>query len=204
MHRLRIKTIPTRRRSSCFRTVSIPRTGGQSTATAARNSTDRSTPGRQSCATTSRPKASRSTRSSSIPLAATVSRLIRSRPCCKLAPAIRATIIGSQTRTRLSRFSTRSEHRCRSCASPDNPGKFEQEKKPGQTAGLFDVENSVCLVGGGRGELCEPSFDRLEGLLGEFGIKPRDLLRLRYEGLVGRLRVFGLHFHRLVQGLHAG
>jgi len=59
------------------------------------------------------------------------------------------------------------------------------KKKPGQMAGLFNFENSVCLVGGGRGELRDHAFDRLEGLLGEVGIKPCDLLRFRYEGLVG-------------------
>ncbi len=63
--------------------------------------------------------------------------------------------------------------------------QIQPRKSPATMAGLFDFENSVCLVSGGRGELRDHAFDRLEGLLGEVGIKPCDLLRLRYEGLVG-------------------
>jgi hypothetical protein len=63
--------------------------------------------------------------------------------------------------------------------------QIQPRKSPAIMAGLFDFENSVCSVGGGRGELRDHAFDRLEGLLGEVGIKPCDLLRLRDEGLVG-------------------
>jgi hypothetical protein len=60
------------------------------------------------------------------------------------------------------------------------------------------------LVGGCRGELRDEAFERLVSLLGEIGVKPSDLLRLGHEGLISGLREFGLHFNRLVQGLHAG
>src|SRR5713101_9208700 len=60
------------------------------------------------------------------------------------------------------------------------------------------------LVGRCRGELRDEAFERLVSLLGEIGIKPRDLLRLGHECLIGGLREFGMHFNRLVQRLHAG
>src|SRR5665647_3636058 len=60
------------------------------------------------------------------------------------------------------------------------------------------------LAGGGRGKLGDDAFQRLEGLLGEVGVKSRDLLRLGHEGLERRLGVFALHFDRLLQRLHAG
>jgi hypothetical protein len=43
-------------------------------------------------------------------------------------------------------------------------------KKPGRKAGLFDFENALRLVSGGRDELCDQAFVRLEGLLGEIGV----------------------------------
>src|ERR1019366_7964545 len=60
------------------------------------------------------------------------------------------------------------------------------------------------LVDSGRGELRHDAFQWLEGLLGEIGIEPCDLLRLSHEGLVGGFRIFGLHFDRLVERAYAG
>ena len=45
-----------------------------------------------------------------------------------------------------------------------------------------------------RVELRDQAFVGLEGLLGEIGVEPRDLLRFRDEGLVGGAREFGLRF----------
>ena len=64
-------------------------------------------------------------------------------------------------------------------------------------------KNRIALAGGGRRELRDDAFQRLVGLLGEIGVEPRDLLRLRNERLISGLREFGLHFERLVQRLHA-
>ena len=55
-----------------------------------------------------------------------------------------------------------------------------QEKSPAMTAGLFDSwKAALRLVRGGRGELRDQALERLEGLLGEIGIEPGDLLRTR-------------------------
>jgi len=60
------------------------------------------------------------------------------------------------------------------------------KKKARPNGRAFYFENSVCLVAAAGGELWRPwPSIGFEGLLGELGIKPRDLLRLRYEGLVG-------------------
>src|SRR6266516_798785 len=53
-------------------------------------------------------------------------------------------------------------------------------KSPAATAGLFCFQGRQ-LAGRCRGELRHEAFDRLVSLLGEIGIKPRDLLRLGHE-----------------------
>src|SRR4030081_2729349 len=55
-----------------------------------------------------------------------------------------------------------------------------------------------------RRELRDQALIGLVGLLGEIGVKARDLLGLGNKGLVGRAREFSLRFNRLVQRLHAG
>src|SRR5712671_2437175 len=126
----------------------------------------------------------------------------RDRRCCRIArPTATSRLL--QTPPRLPMHSRTSSRKSPSCASQDNPGLPGTRKKPGRKAGLFDFRNALRLVSGGRDELCNQAFVRLEGLLGEIGVEPCDLLRLGYERLVGGLGVFGLHFERLVQRLHA-
>jgi hypothetical protein len=77
--------------------------------------------------------------------------------------------------------------------------KTRQEKARPSRPGFFIVEASdrERLVRG-RGKLRDQALVGLEGLLGEFGVETRDLLRFGDEGLVGRAREFGLRFDRLV------
>ena len=103
-------------------------------------------------------------------------------------------------------------------AALDDLSMLHKQKSPAIAAGLLifktasnrtprlaiGMRASLILVGRSRIELRDHAFQRLESLLGEIGIEPRDLLRFGHEGLIGGLRVFGLHFDRLVQRLHAG
>src|SRR5665213_410464 len=83
-------------------------------------------------------------------------------------------------------------------------GKPENKKARLRSRALISKPRSMLSVSsGGRSELRHDAFQRLEGLLGKIGVEPRDLLRLRHEGLVGGLGEFSLHFERLVQRLHA-
>ena len=57
--------------------------------------------------------------------------------------------------------------------------------------------------GCGRGDLRDQALERLIRLLREIGVEPGDLLRIRHEGFISRLREFGLCLKRLVQRLRS-
>src|SRR5205807_4466770 len=105
--------------------------------------------------------------------------------------------------------SRRSERRLassafRSKARARRKNNNHQIKSPAVKPGFLIFESSVDdLPGRGGRELRDHAFERLVGLLDEVGVETGNLLRLRDEGFVRGLRVFGLHFKRLVKRLHA-
>src|SRR6186997_3285214 len=89
-------------------------------------------------------------------------------------------------------------------SADEEAGKSADKKSPAITAGLLVFGFEVIELVRRRRELRDQALVRLEGLLGQLGVKTSDLLRFRDEGFVGRARKLGLRFKRLVQRLHAG
>src|SRR6476659_3527815 len=80
-----------------------------------------------------------------------------------------------------------------------------QRKSPAEWAGLCVLKTTLLYTQSllRRSGLRDIGLERLVGFLGEIGIELADLGRLRDKALVGRLRIVGLDFNRLLERLHA-
>ena len=127
---------------------------------------------------------------------------VRNNPINAVQIRLQASFIGQKDCVILSQLSARLSLRQGQAAAPREHSDILKpcNRTTAATAAFSDPQEELSSC---RGHLRNEASEGLVRLLGKITVECANLLRLSDEGLVSRLREFGLNFNRLVERLHA-